>query len=286
MESNNAITTQNKTPIRNGQQGLQLSDMDQMWRFAQMVVASDLCPRGFKKPEQVMLALEAGAELGLRPFQSLQALAVINGKVSIYGDALKAIVEASPECEYIVETVEGEGEKMIACCKAKRRNRPQECIRFFTYQDAKLAGLLGKDTYKQFPKRMFQMRARSYCLRDQFADLLCGLVAVEEVQDYDAIEGQLVSGAPAPQQGVQSLLEAMDADDAEQGSDDYPHASTPWDLIENTKDDEEARKVYDNYCGPESEADQNTRERCENAWRKRNGIDAKTHADNLFGEPA
>ena len=53
-------------------------------------------------------------------------------------------------------------------------------------EDAKLAGLTTRSpVWKSYPKRMLQMRARGFALRDQFADALKGLSSAEEVRDYD-----------------------------------------------------------------------------------------------------
>ncbi len=55
-------------------------------------------------------------------------------------------------------------------------------------EDAKKAGLWGKaGPWSQYPKRMLQMRARSFALRDKFADALSGLIMAEEAQDYTTI---------------------------------------------------------------------------------------------------
>lgn len=56
----------------------------------------------------------------------------------------------------------------------------------------------------------------------------------------------------------------------------------PWETILDSKDDAEARQVYDAHCGPESDCDQDTRERCEAAWRKRQGISPVEQANELF----
>ena len=51
--------------------------------------------------------------------------------------------------------------------------------------DAKRAGLAGKSgPWTQYPRRMLQMRARGFALRDAFPDLLRGLVTAEEAMDY------------------------------------------------------------------------------------------------------
>jgi len=181
------------------------------WRFAQMVVKSGLAPRSFKTPEQVMIALEMGRELGFQPMQSLQAIAVINGKPSVWGDAAKALVERSPECEYVKEWTEGDGDTLTAFCEAKRRSRPEAETRSFSWKDAQRAGLVGKDTYKQYPKRMLQMRARSFALRDQFADLLCGFILAEEAQDYPT-DNTIRPGDTIPATAAKSIVDAMKTD--------------------------------------------------------------------------
>ena len=50
--------------------------------------------------------------------------------------------------------------------------------------DAKTAGLIGKQgPWTQYPKRMRQMRARAFALRDVFPDVLRGMPVAEELQD-------------------------------------------------------------------------------------------------------
>jgi hypothetical protein len=49
---------------------------------------------GVRPMEAVLIALQHGAELGLPKMASLQNIAVINGKPSVYGDALMALVQS------------------------------------------------------------------------------------------------------------------------------------------------------------------------------------------------
>jgi hypothetical protein len=59
----------------------------------------------------------------------------------------------------------------------------------FSVADAKRAGLWGKSgPWTQYPRRMLQLRARGFALRDAFPDVLKGLVTAEEAQDYPANE--------------------------------------------------------------------------------------------------
>ena len=170
--------------------GLSLQTISDAMAFGEMLAKSDFAPKDFRgKPESCVLAMQHGAEIGLSPMQAIQSIAVINGKPSIYGDSMKAICLASAVCEWITEEVEGEGDSMVGVCKAQRRGNPSTTVSRFSVADAKKASLWGKTgPWSQFPKRMLQMRARSFCLRDAFPDVLKGLIAAEEAQDYPAPE--------------------------------------------------------------------------------------------------
>ena len=166
--------------------GLALQSFDDAFRFSKMVAASEFAPKDFRgKPESCMLAIQHGSEVGLSPMQSLQSIAVINGRPTIWGDAALALVQSSPVCEYVKEYVEGQGDNLTAVCEAKRRGYPAPTVSRFSMADAKRAGLAGKTgPWSQYPERMLALRARGFALRNAFADALRGLITAEEAQDY------------------------------------------------------------------------------------------------------
>ena len=166
--------------------GLALATMGEAMQFASMVAKSDFAPKDFKgKPESCLLAIQHGSEVGLSPMQSLQSIAVINGRPTIWGDAALALVQSSPACEYIKEYIEGDGDQAVAVCEVKRRGYPAATVSTFSMFDAKRAGLAGKSgPWTQYPARMLALRARGFALRNAFADALRGLVTAEEAQDY------------------------------------------------------------------------------------------------------
>lgn len=154
--------------------------------FSKLLAESSMVPRQYQgKPQDVLVCVQWGQELGLAPMQALQNIAVINGKPSVYGDAAMALVQHSPVCEDIEEYFEDEGTpNPVAVCVAKRKGR-KPVVAKFTVEDAKRAGLWGKQgPWTQYPKRMMQMRARGFALRDAFPDVLKGLITIEEAQDY------------------------------------------------------------------------------------------------------
>ena len=164
--------------------GLVPSNLEQMWRLASIMAKSGLMPKGLQTPEAVCVAVQMGLEIGLTPMQAVQNIAVINGRPSVWGDSGIALVEASGFLEDFKETIEENDGIITATCWAKRKGRPTPVERTFSTIDAKQAGLHDKEgPWKQYPKRMTQMRARWWVLRDLFADVLKGLHAAEEVQD-------------------------------------------------------------------------------------------------------
>ena len=155
-------------------------------QFSEMLANSSMVPKAYQgKPQDILVCVQWGYEMGLAPMQALQNIAVINGKPSVYGDAALALVQASPVCEDVQETMEDEGTpNPVAVCVAKRKNRSPVTVRF-SVEDAKRAGLWGKQgPWQAYPKRMMQMRARGFALRDAFPDVLKGLITAEEAQDY------------------------------------------------------------------------------------------------------
>ena len=52
-------------------------------------------------------------------------------------------------------------------------------------KQAQQAGLSNRPTWKAYPQRMLQHRARGNAIRDAFPDVIHGLISAEEAQDYD-----------------------------------------------------------------------------------------------------
>lgn len=156
------------------------SNIDEAIKYAEIISKSDLVPKDYKgKPANVLVAVQMGLSLGLHPMQALQCIAVINGRPCIYGDGALARVRASGHLEYIKE----ENTDTKAVCVAKRKNEP-EITYTFTIEEAQRAGLVARNPlYRSYPKRMLQMRARAFALRDAFADVLLGLSIAEEALD-------------------------------------------------------------------------------------------------------
>lgn len=181
---------------------MQVDTFNNAIAVAEYIANSSFCPKGMQgKSGDIVCALQMGQELGLKPMQALQNIAVINGRPSLYGDAMLAVCRQSRDFEYIKEEYLTESNAYI--CRVKRKNEP-EFTQSFTEKDARLAALWGKPgPWTQYPKRMLQMRARGFCLRDAFPDLLRGILVREEAEDmpsqrvdYSQGIGETIEGKP------------------------------------------------------------------------------------------
>lgn len=159
------------------------SSLQEAMDFANMLSKSNLVPKDYQgNPSNCIIAMQWGLEIGLQPLQAMQSIAVINGRPAIWGDAMLALVRGSGQLEYIHEDPTDDG----CTVRLKRKGEP-EAERTFTKEDAKKAGLSGKQgPWTQYPKRMMQLRARAFALRDVFPDVLRGVFIAEEAQDMPA----------------------------------------------------------------------------------------------------
>jgi hypothetical protein len=183
-----AAEAERPAPTKQPQFALTPTTIKEAIEFAELLSKSSLVPKDFVgNPGNIIVAIQWGAEVGLAPMQAMQNIAVINGRPCLWGDAVLALVRASGLLDAIREEVTDAG----ATCTVKRRG----CVpisRTFTVEDAKRAGLWekrGRDgqptPWVTYPKRMLQMRARAFALRDEFTDVLKGMHIAEEAQDLE-----------------------------------------------------------------------------------------------------
>lgn len=159
-------------------------DSTQLLKLADVLSKSgDMVPRQFQgNAPAITAAIMRGMEVGLNPMQALSSIAVINGRATLWGDALPALVQRAGH--HIDVDYEGQGEGLTAVATLTRSDG-KKVVRRFSLADAKRAQLLGKPgPWQAYPQRMIAHRARSWAIRDGAADALMGLQVAEEVSDY------------------------------------------------------------------------------------------------------
>jgi len=192
------------------------TDHNQLYRMAERIYNSGTNISGACSPADVMVALMAGAEIGLGPASTIKSVYVVNGRPTLWGDAIVGIAQWSPD--YIDHTIadEGEGEDMRCTCTVRRfrelRDKTLRILSFtesFSWREAVAAGLTQKkgSIWSKFPKRMLRGKAKTYAFREAFADLLAGFQHESDALDIVEFRPALMPGEKRPDSG-----DALDAE--------------------------------------------------------------------------
>ena len=176
---------------------LQAKDIEGRFRIAQALFGSGMIPKSYKNVQQVFAGCEYAIELGLKPFQGLRNIAMINGQPNLWGDLPLGLARRTGELESIEEFIIDKDYNRLsfenkninalhwgAVCFIKRKGQPK-VEAFFTMDDAKTAGLLSRDNvWQTYPKIMLARRARSQALKTAFADALAGISIAEYEHNF------------------------------------------------------------------------------------------------------
>jgi hypothetical protein len=171
--------------------------LEEVKKVGMVIIESGFCPEHFRASKDAVgaiMCIEAGRKLGLSWMQSLSDIYPVKGRIGIMGTAAKAVIFASGVLESWEEMTEGEypqpNYKHITI--SKRKGLPGTFRTEFSVFDAQTAGLMGKDIYKKYGKRMIAWRDIGFHASDYYQDILKGMKTVEELNDYDGI----VPGTP------------------------------------------------------------------------------------------
>lgn len=154
-----------------------------IFKLSAHIADTDFVPKNLRgKPAAVAAAMLSGREIGIGPMASLSNVRVIEGTPGLSARMMRAMVlAAGHELEY--------EERTNSRCRARGRRRGQDRWTevAWTTDDARAAGLLGKDVWKKYPRRMLTARATSELCDLIFSDVLGGIsYTTEELQDGGA----------------------------------------------------------------------------------------------------
>lgn len=207
------VATQSHNPPVQGRKntGVMISSAEELWVFAKTVSGSGLVPKSLRTPQDVFVAVQSGMEVGLAPMAALRSMAVINGRPSLFGDALLGVCYGTGLVESFKEElqiIEGDG-GITAVCSVKRRGIADIYVSTFSVANASRAGLLPGSKgspWASYPERMLKMRARGFALRDAFADVLSGVGFYEEQADIERCNSP-VNVTPTQERSIAEILE-------------------------------------------------------------------------------
>ena len=159
-----------------------------MERMAACIANSGLF--GVKNPTQALaLMLIAQAE-GLHPATAARDYHVIQGRPALKADAMLARFQAAGgkiEWHDYTDTVVSGTFSHPAGGKVKIE---------WTFEQAKRAGLTGKDVWKQYPRAMLRARVISEGIRTVYPGVLSGMYTPEEVRDIVEVQGTAETSGP------------------------------------------------------------------------------------------
>lgn len=213
-------------------------DYESLWKLSQRISNTPFVPTALRgKNEAVLACVLYGAELGLGPMQSLNSIHVIEGRTAMSPELMRAMVARHGHRIDVIEN------SATACeVKGIRSDTGSMATVRWTMEDAKLAGLAGKNNWKTYPRAMLLARATSELCRIVFPDVIAGLsYTPEEVSSIagieyieQAAEQQVVSIEPQTEEVVDIEIiedEIIDAEIVE----DEPVVTTIVDEIKKTR---------------------------------------------------
>lgn len=154
-----------------------VTNLEKKKELAQIFIKSGLIPSQLNTPEKVLVCMFKSQELGLPALEGLSGMAVINGKVTLQGNLLLALINRSNKAKQIVI----DEQDNYCSVTMSRRDYDFEYNFTFSIDDARKAGLLDKQIWKQYTKTMLKWRAVSGCARVVFSDIIGGLYTPEEI---------------------------------------------------------------------------------------------------------
>jgi len=186
-----------KKPLE--QTRLSLGDYD---KIATVMWASGLFPKVDSK-EVALSKILFGQALGMSPAESLLALHAVPGKVpSMSALAIGARIKQHPRYDFRLGKVTKEEVLLHFFEKSKMTGVWEEVGQWsFDTEDARRAGLLGKDNWKQYPIPMRYSRCLTAGARAYFPDLFFGnpIYSHEELGN----EAEAAAEAPAITESIQ-----------------------------------------------------------------------------------
>lgn len=187
-------------------------------------------------PEAAIVAAATGAELGIKPFQAIRTIDVIDGRATLRAQTMLGLAyKRLPGFDYSVTRWDLNGCKV----KGRRSKEHSEIEVEFTREDGKRAGLLGKKNWAKHPRQMLWNRAVAMLLRAVAPDVFAGIYDPDEAEDMGPIDADAlveVEDAPTPSHPADvpaaTGVEVVDTDFT-------PHEPTP--EVEGAREDADAK---------------------------------------------
>ena len=119
-----------------------------------------------KTVAEAFVKIQAGAEMGVQPFASMNGIHIIQGKPSVGAGLLASLLDAHPHYSYRVTwTFDPDGGYESACSVTISKHGTERGTATFSLADAQRAGLMSNQTWVKYPTSMLFARAMSNAVR-------------------------------------------------------------------------------------------------------------------------
>lgn len=152
------------------------TEMDSMLRFAKALADGNLLPKSYQRnPANILWAMEYARTLNITPIAAMAGVHVIDGKPSASSALISALVRRAGH-KLRVTFKNG-----VATATIVRADDPDfTFISEWAIDRAKVAGLTGKQVWKNYPEAMLKARAITEAARDACQEALFGLLYTPE----------------------------------------------------------------------------------------------------------
>lgn len=195
--------------------GLVLRSANELKLTAELFFKGGILPATLNTMAKVACVIEAGLELGFKPWQSIQNLHIVNGQIGIKSTAIGGLIRSSGKAKCLKQYYKGEEgtDDYRAIVQSQRTDDETVHDTEFSIADAKTAGLWGKDNWTHYPKDMLMWRALSRHGRAYYGDVLSGFYSVDELAEIRPPTEAL--GPEVPSREERKQVDAVVKDTAE-----------------------------------------------------------------------
>jgi hypothetical protein len=146
------------------------------WKFAEALAGAGMLPRQYQdNPASVLWALEYGRAIGLDVITVIQSIHVIQNRATASADLMASLTRRAGHRMRIT----GDDQRAeVVIIRADDREFQFRAV--WDWAKAERAGLVKKDTWRQFPGAMLRARAISECVRMACPEVLHGSIYTPE----------------------------------------------------------------------------------------------------------
>jgi hypothetical protein len=186
--------------------------LNMLLSLARLTTSTEMVPKALRgRPNAALAVMVYGHEMGLQPMTSLREIFIIEGTPSCSAKLMRSLIFRNG---HTLEFREASRERVTIY--GKRCDGQGEATVTWDLEDAKIAGLLGKDNWKKYPRSMLTARATSELARLIFPDTQIGytpeeLGRVDLSGEYDYVDVEEVD-PPLGDVGSGDLVDVQDAE--------------------------------------------------------------------------